>query len=162
MACEVIREFNGPYRCLSNFFRSPITYEGIEYPGVEWAFQASKSLDPEVRKRICNAETPGGAKSLGRELKYNGMQRTDWFQVNLGIMEELVWLKFTGHEDLKKSLLRTGDAPLIEGNSWGDDWWGMIKVNGILKGNNYLGKILMNVRQNLREGTENWLYRKAS
>jgi predicted NAD-dependent protein-ADP-ribosyltransferase YbiA (DUF1768 family) len=43
-------------------------------------------------------------------------------------------------------LLETGDAELIEGNDWGDTFWGV--CGG--KGNNFLGKLLMEVRKELR------------
>lgn len=45
----MISEFKGESRFLSNFFAVPIMYEGVEYPSVEHAFQAAKSLDPEER-----------------------------------------------------------------------------------------------------------------
>lgn len=46
----------------------------------------------------------------------------------------------------KNSLLKTGDAVLIEGNNWGDKIWG--QVDGI--GENYLRKILMKIREELK------------
>lgn len=61
-------------------------------------------------------------------------------------MHDLVLRKFTAHPDLTELLLVTGDAELIEGNTWGDTTWGVCRG----KGENLLGKILMAVRETLR------------
>ena len=50
--------------------------------------------------------------------------------------------------DLQVKLLATGDAYLEEGNTWGDRIWGT--VDG--QGENRLGKILMQVRDEARQG----------
>lgn len=61
-------------------------------------------------------------------------------------MYEICMAKFTQNEDLKEKLLATGNDILEEGNTWGDKVWGT--VNGV--GENKLGKILMKVREELR------------
>lgn len=52
---------------------------------------------------------------------------------------------------LKKKLLETGDAELIEGNYWHDNTWGQCYCprckNKI--GENHLGKLLMKIRESL-------------
>ena len=62
-------------------------------------------------------------------------------------MKELLMAKFSQNEDLKKKLLDTGDATLIEGNTWGDKYWGVCK--GV--GKNRLGELLMEVREELKQ-----------
>ncbi len=59
--------------------------------------------------------------------------------------------KFTQHSDLGEQLLATGDAELIEGNTWNDTEWGI--CNGI--GDNKLGKILMRIRKILKDRKQN-------
>jgi hypothetical protein len=56
--------------------------------------------------------------------------------------------KFNRNPDLRAKLLATADAYLEEGNTWGDQIWGV--YNG--QGTNWLGKILMQVRTELRSG----------
>lgn len=73
--------------------------------------------------------------------------RPDWEEAKVGIMEELVRLKFTAHADLRARLLATGDAELIEGNNWNDRFWGVCRGQG----QNQLGLILMKVRSELAQ-----------
>jgi predicted NAD-dependent protein-ADP-ribosyltransferase YbiA (DUF1768 family) len=62
-------------------------------------------------------------------------------------MTMVVRAKFTQNRILADKLIATGDTELIEGNNWRDYFWGM--CNG--KGKNNLGKILMKVREELRQ-----------
>lgn len=138
-----IREFSGNHRFLSNFHPAIVEYEGVTYPSVEHAYQAAKSLDPEEREIIRSSGSAGMAKRLGR----HATVREDWEDVKLEIMAELVYQKFSNDADLTRKLLDTGDTVLVEGNWWGDRFWGV--CNGI--GYNHLGQILMAVRKSLEE-----------
>lgn len=84
--------------------------------------------------------TAGQAKRAGRKL----MMRDHWEDVRLDIMRRALELKFT-IPDLKAMLLDTGDEELIEGNTWGDIYWGVCRGEG----ENNLGKLLMDVRRGL-------------
>ena len=64
-------------------------------------------------------------------------------------MEEIVRAKFSQNPKLKAELLATGEAQLIEGNTWNDRYWGVDVRSGI--GKNHLGKILMKVRSELKK-----------
>lgn len=133
--------FNGEYAFLSNFYQSPVIISGIEYPTNEHAFQAAKTLDPILRERIAKLSTPGQAKKAGRNL----ILRSDWEEIKIQVMRIVVRRKFESNQNLANLLLATGDAELIEGNTWRDTFWGV--CNGI--GANNLGKILMSVRSEL-------------
>jgi ribA/ribD-fused uncharacterized protein len=157
---KVIWQFSGEHYFLSNFSTSLIDYEGIFYVTVEHAFQAAKTLDPQERKRIAYLRTPGAAKRAGRELDL----RRDWEDVKIPIMEGLLRDKFSD-EALRHDLLDTHPAVLIEGNTWGDVFWGATEYelgignlqrwplpNGtLLYGQNQLGKLLKRVRDDLRK-----------
>lgn len=144
---KVIDSFAGEYRFLSNFYPAPVWYGSVQYPTVEHAFQAAKTLDSAVQDKIRRAKTPGQAKGLGRKV----VLRADWETVKVGVMKALVEAKFLENKVLAAELLATGDAELCEGNWWNDKIWGMAKdFNGVWVGQNLLGKILMEVREGLR------------
>lgn len=137
----MIREFSGDYRFLSNFYSSPLTYEGSYYPTVEHAFQAKKATNEKDRAAVASAQTAGKAKRLGREIAI----RDDWDSIKIRVMTDLVRIKFSIPE-LREKLLHTGDNVLIEGNTWGDCFWGVCNDVGF----NNLGIILMKVREQIR------------
>ena len=138
----MIKEFQGQYRFLSNFWYANVVLDGHTYPSVEHAYVAAKTLSHTERFRFMDpAIKPGQVKQMGRKLKL----RDDWEQVKLGIMEDLVRQKFNV-SPLKEMLLMTNQQILIEGNRWGDTFWGV--CNG--KGQNHLGEILMKVRSELQ------------
>lgn len=145
----MIREFSGKYRFLSNFYPCWIRVEGIEYPTVEHAFQAAKTKDELAKRKIAQASTPGKAKRMAgpRGTLITDFDQESWDQKKINVMQSLLYLKFE-NEHLRKALLATGDQLLVEGNNWGDRFWG--KVNG--EGENWLGRLLMTVRQDIRDG----------
>lgn len=136
-------EFKKEYWFLSNFaiskFIDPDT--GIVYPTVEHFYQAHKTTNELERSRIVASQTPAISKYLGRRCTL----RVDWNEIKIPIMEYALKLKFTQDEGLKRKLIATGDLELIEGNTWGDTFWGL--CNG--KGRNELGKLLMRLRSKL-------------
>jgi N-glycosidase YbiA len=138
----MISEFKGPFRFLSNFWNVEVTLDGVKYPTVEHAYQAAKT-SPENRVPFLNCERPGEAKRLGRKVP----MRSDWESVKLDVMYQLVKEKFASNPILNRWLQNTGTQTLVEGNTWGDCFWGV--CNG--KGENHLGKILMRVREELKK-----------
>ena len=141
-----IDAFRGEYFFLSSFYPAQVACDGLTCQNNEAAFQAQKVLDPEAKKAF-TALGPKEAKHRGRQVPL----RPDWEKVKNGIMEEIVRAKFLQNGDLKEKLLSTGDALLIEGNTWNDRCWGVDKRSRT--GKNYLGQILMKVRSELRNST---------
>lgn len=45
-------------------------------------------------------------------------------------MEQLIRMKFTRYADLREKLLATGDAQLVEGNTWNNRFWGVCRGQG--------------------------------
>ncbi len=132
-----ITSFTGDYRWLSNFFIEP------DWTCVEWEYQQAKCGNAACRRRFSGLESqPGKAKALGRRVPL----RPDWEDVKIQIMLFYVERKFRQHSKLGALLKATGDAQLIEGNTWGDTYWGVCRGRGA----NMLGAILMDVRERLR------------
>lgn len=142
---DPIREFKGEFRFLSNFALCTVYMDDYEYPSVEHAYQASKTLNRIYRLQFCSKRiSPGAAKIRGRRLAL----RPDWEQVKLTTMRDLLWQKFN-IPSFKTLLLDTGNAPLEEGNNWGDRFWGIDLHTR--RGENHLGRLLMQIRQELRD-----------
>ena len=148
----MIDKFEGRYRFLSNFYPCVIEHQGISYPSNEHYYVAMKVTDEQFingryytpgdfREMIATIESPNIVKKLGERVKL----RKDWDSKKLEFMNWGVREKFKNNT-LKELLLSTGDEELIEGNTWKDTFWGV--CNG--KGKNNLGKILMEVRRELR------------
>lgn len=142
----MINEFRGKYFFLSNFYEAPVTYEGITYRNNEAAFQAQKVTSEDERK-IFSILDPSEAKKKGRHITLR--KDVDWDSVKNDRMYKICKAKFSQNEELKNKLLSTGDEHLEEGNTWGDRIWET--VNGI--GENRLGRILMKIRKELRNGS---------
>ena len=123
-------------------YPSTLYFEGQRYPSAEHAFQAVKSLDLDDRIAMSVCRSPEEAKKAGRVVNL----RPDWEDVKVGYMHNILRAKFEDPE-LAQQLRDTGDAQLIEGNSWGDTFWGM--CNG--EGQNTLGTLLMLVRKEISE-----------
>jgi len=130
--------FRGKYSFLSNFYKAPVVFDDVLYPSVENAYQAAKTLDINVREYFVNCTAVDAKRS-------KVILRPDWDLVKVSIMYGLVYQKFFRHIDLRNQLLSTGNIELIEGNYWGDTFWGICRG----KGDNYLGRILMQVRSEM-------------
>jgi ribA/ribD-fused uncharacterized protein len=148
----MIDKFEGRYRFLSNFYPCKIEHKGIVYPSVEHFYVAMKVTEMQLidgnyytaadfREMLARIKEPGDVKKLGQRIKV----RKDWDDKKLEFMNWAVREKFK-NETLSEMLISTGDQELIEGNWWKDYFWGV--CNG--KGENHLGKILMQVREELK------------
>lgn len=137
---EIINKFSGANAFLSNFYPCEIYIDGLCYPTAEHAYQASKTTDPVWRERIQKCKTPGIAKRLGKKVP---LDNPLWLEDRgLLVMRDIIARKMAS-KAIRDKLKATGDKKLIEGNSWGDTFWGV--CNG--KGENNLGKIWMEIRK---------------
>lgn len=135
-----IDRFDGEYRFLSNFWACRVVYGGIDYANAEAAFQAQKTVRDGAREKFASLK-PGEAKRKGRNI----LLRPDWESVKRAEMARIVSAKFRQNGELGRKLLETGRAELIEGNDWNDTLWGVCRGSG----QNWLGRILMALRQDM-------------
>ena len=135
-----------PYGFFSNFSTHPIHLKGKQWPTNEHYFQAQKFEGTEHEEHVRLADSPGMAAQMGRDR--SRPLRQDWEAVKDDVMRTAVRAKFTQHPELREQLLATGDAFLIE-HTRNDSYWG---DGGDGRGRNMLGRILMEVREELRSG----------
>jgi ribA/ribD-fused uncharacterized protein len=149
-----IESFSGPYRTLSNFAPYPTTFDGIEYPTAEHAYVAAKTIDRVIRDRVRSLPGPGGAKHFGRSIEL----RSDWLDVREAVMLDILRSKFGANPEAAQFLLSTGSVELVEGNRWHDNYWGRCDCKPCRRqgigGLNTLGRLLMQVRRELVDGTD--------
>ncbi len=146
---NAITRFRGDYFFLSNFYPCGILFDGLDYPTLEHAYQASKTTVHELRCQIRDARSPAVAKAMGKSL----VVRPGFYThgIALETMEGLVTQKFVRHKPLRGLLLETGERQLVEGYT-GNRTWGAVHTERGWEGDNHLGIILMLVRGRIRQG----------
>ncbi len=145
--------FQGAWAALSNFGGGSVWYEGLMYPRSENAYQAAKTLVPEVRRIFADPTvSPRDAKYLGRNLRC----RPDWEMVEangrlvkVNVMAAVIRDKFIRNVDDRRLLISTVGCELVEGNNHGDKFWGVVFADGKAEGENWLGRLLMELRDEL-------------
>jgi len=148
----MIESFRGDNAFLSNFVKTGVFFEGAEYPSVEHAFQAAKTLVARLRQPFMvgyGSLNAGQAKREGRKLPL----RHDWEAVKVGVMRDCLRSKFEQGSPLAQRLIATGDQILVEGNDWHDNFWGDCRCGArtdcAAPGENMLGRLLMRRRREL-------------
>lgn len=136
---------SGAYGCFSNFYPSPIVVGGKEWPTTEHYFQAMKFKGTPYEEEIRNLATPMIAAAAGRDR--TKPLRKDWEEVKDNVMYMALFAKFTQHANLRSILTGTDNALLVE-HTHKDRYWA---DGGDGTGKNMLGKLLMRVRDELKD-----------
>ena len=139
---KVPHSFKGTWLSNMQKLKVPIEYQGLQYSCVESFYQAMKVKDPEIRAAISKMNGYA-AKSYMKGKKI----REDWSTVKDKVMNYGLRKKFHDNSELGALLKATGKQKLVENNTWNDTYWGV--CNG--KGQNKLGEMLMQVREELGE-----------
>lgn len=141
---KLIDSFSGNNNFLSNFFHAPVKIHGEDYRTNEHWYQAMKAYAPEYRARIRNIYSPGAAKKEGR----NVMMHPDFEANKDAIMVRGLVAKFAQYPYLFQMLEKTGEAIIVEGNKWHDNYWGNCNCPKCeaVEGLNKLGNSLMVLR----------------
>ena len=142
-----VTSFTGNYFYLSNFYEAPVRIGKFTFKTSEAAFQAAKYQamvggekdKSDYVETILNAKTANDTKQLGKRV---AIDTVVWDAIKVRHMRDIVRAKFDQNHDLRAKLMQTGSGILVEGNDWGDIFWG--RCNG--RGMNVLGVILMELR----------------
>ena len=140
---------NGKYKIFSNFYPAKFVLKGKTWPSSEHYFQAMKFSDyPEYQETIRKSKSAYDAKKLGATRTFK--IRKDWNDIRDDVMRTALKAKFEQNCNLRSILLQTGEVKLVE-NSPYDNYWGIGKY---ACGKNMLGKLLMELRTDLRKPQE--------
>lgn len=116
-----------------------------QWASVEHYYQAMKFVNPAYQSKIKNSNSAEQAKKLGQN--WFKKKRSDYKEVRTTLMTRAVYTKAKTHPEIAKKLIKTGELELVE-NSQFDYFWGCGRDH---RGDNFYGKILMNVRNKLLE-----------
>jgi type I restriction enzyme S subunit len=140
----------GPFGALSNMARGfPISIGGLEIPSAEALYQALRFPHrADIQQLVLQAKNAWLAKQVARTHAVES--RGDWNSIRVRVMRWCLRLK-TGHAPQRFGavLLSTGDRPIVE-LSDKDTFWGAARAGQRLVGVNALGRLLMEVREELR------------
>ncbi|WJV45863.1 NADAR family protein [Streptomyces flavofungini] len=144
--------------CLSQWWPSPFTADGVEYATAEhWMMAAKARLfdDADAERAALSARTPAEAKRAGRLVR--GFDDEVWERERFGIVVEGSVRKFSSDDALRAYLVGTGERVLVEASPV-DRVWGVglaaddprIEDPARWRGLNLLGLALMEARERLR------------
>jgi ribA/ribD-fused uncharacterized protein len=147
------------FKEFSNMHEAKIQVDGITFPTVEHYFQWSKAKmfgDAEIQTKILKTVSPKSVKSYGKKVK--GFDEESWSAKKDEVMRVAVKAKLMQHPDILKKLRDTGVRPIAEADPRGK-YWGIgtsadtSKAKDVAKwpGKNVMGKILMELRTELKE-----------
>lgn len=147
MAEQILFWSTGPeeFRFLSNFHPCRIVGpDGTWWKSAEHYFFALAAANPEDSEKIAEMWHPAEVKKFSRTMK----KTDDWHQRKDSAMLDVTRLKYEPESELAQMLLMTDGFDLIHFAPWGDVYWGVGKD---MKGENRQGKILMQVREELKQ-----------
>ena len=130
---------------LSSYSKHAFFLDDAQWPSAAHYFHAMKFEDADYREKIRQAAHPKKAKQLGRSRRKK--LRSDWKDVRTTMMTRAIYIKCKYHTEVLESLLESDDRDLIENNNY-DYFWCCGRDR---RGENQYGKVLMNVRNKLRE-----------
>jgi ribA/ribD-fused uncharacterized protein len=150
--------FYGHEDVFSQWYPATFEVDGDEYPTAEHWMMAEKARlfgDAEMREQILSTGSPGQAKKLGRKVR--GFDEDTWVRERFELVVRGNVAKFGQHEELRASLLETGDQVLVEASPR-DRIWGIglsaahahARIPAHWRGKNLLGFALMEARRQLR------------
>lgn len=149
--------FRGQDCFLSNFYPAPVKIAGKRYVSVEQFFQHQKCLicgDYIRAAKVLMTDDPVQIKHTGDVCE----KKDTWYNARIETLFKGVFFKFSQNRALARKLLATGDMGLYEattdrfygcGLGYNSKRWAL----GDWTGKNFTGKILMRVREILREKT---------
>ena len=150
--CVVFRKTKEAFGGLSNMAADySLEVNGVRILTSEALYQACRFPHlPDVQEKIINQKSPMTAKMVGKPFRKDS--RPDWDMVRVRIMRWCLRVKLAQNwSNFSDLLLSTGDRPIVE-DSRKDDFWGAKAIdNDCLVGMNVLGRLLMELRERLRE-----------
>jgi type I restriction enzyme, S subunit len=150
--CAVFNKTKERFGGLSNMAGGfPLVVNGVRIRTSEALYQACRFPHmPDLQRQIIDERSPMAAKMRGKP--FRSQSRPDWDEVRVALMRWSIRVKLTQNPDRFGAVLEeTGDLPIVE-HSRRDRFWGAVALNDDeLEGQNVLGRLLMELRQEIRQ-----------
>lgn len=130
---------------LASFSHHEFELDGLQWPSVEHYFQAMKFADPALKEKIRSTPHPKIAQKTARWQFWK--VRKDWKDIQRSMMTRGTWIKCHAYPAIAQKLLETDERMIVESSLY-DHYWGCGRDQ---RGHNYYGKMLMDVRNKLRQ-----------
>lgn len=146
--CEVASEWG----ILSNFGRTPLTVDGVDFYCAESLFQVMKFTDPEARKTIRSIKGQGLKMKAKHFEKATGV-RPDWGEIIVDVLKFCLMTKYEQSPEFRSELERSRGFFIVENqNSFrkaADTYGAKLSADGSTwSGPNLMGRLLMELRDN--------------
>jgi ribA/ribD-fused uncharacterized protein len=149
-------ESGGPYSSFSNSSNHAVDIDGVRYPTVTHyivAMKAREIKNDDMYTKIMGTATPKAVKALEKKITITA---EEWDPKKDEIMAKAVRAKFTQYPELRSKLLETGEKQIGNADAR-ETYWGIgtsmdtdkARVPSKWRGQNKLGKILMDLRKTL-------------
>jgi ribA/ribD-fused uncharacterized protein len=150
---DVIDRFEGKYAFLDNGYNERVRWQGTLYRTAEHAFQSAKFIHNAYKSEINRAPTAEQARHIAKRHTSKDTVRPDLEQHQYSLMLSILRAKFSD-KTMRRLLLGTGSQQLVWVNKHSDEHWGCVEdlteFSGY-RGQNHLGRLLMQVRDECRE-----------
>lgn len=148
----IIGKVKAPGGCWGNMAPYSVTYEDEKWLTTEALFQALRFDDVVIRSLIRSEKSPMSAKMLAKK-HTDKMVITPLSEADLNNMRLCLRLKVDQHSELREQLIASGDEEFIEDctrrQRGSGLFWGAALIDGVWVGENWLGKLWMELRQSL-------------
>ena len=124
----------------------PLVINNVTILTLEALYQCCKYPDhPEIQQKIIDQKSPMTAKMVQKP--YIKLIRSDWETIKVNVMEWCLKVKFAQHNDEINVILNSTQNKYIVEESQKDTFWGAKREKDYLHGQNILGKLWMNLRE---------------
>ena len=150
----LIRKVAEPYGWLGNMSKHPVRYKGELFRTAEALFQCLRFEDVAIRHEIVAQKSPMAAKMKAKKHRHL-MVIEPQGESDVANMRTVLGLKLKQHPQIRHDLLHTSHSPIIEDctkrPSKSGLFWGARFTNAAWQGQNMLGKLWMELRDELAQ-----------
>jgi ribA/ribD-fused uncharacterized protein len=149
----IIRKVREEHGWFGNMSHHPVVHEGKSFFTAEALFQSLRFSDESIKTSLAEIKNPMKAKFFAKA-RVDQMTVKPMSEADLENMRLVLRLKIEQHEEVRQALIDTGDILIVEDctkRQHGSGlFWGAAQVDGAWQGQNWLGRLWMELRETLK------------